>query len=248
MLSRVKTEHELSLLTVARTLKLYLTRPKVAIGIERRELGKFRAGKKLEKMGYAGYYERKKLPTGALAPDFADLLNIYDLTRRKKPKAILEIGSGCSSSMFAQALYDNAKEDPNQEPGKLYSLDGSEYWMAATSNYMPDHLSALVEFSLCRFRPHELNGEEVAVVEPIPNHAYDLVYVDGGLPNDEQLAATNAKGADAVMLESTAAPGWSILVDGRRATVEYLRRNLKRKYKVTENRTHFWTLFEDVSS
>jgi hypothetical protein len=71
--------YQLCMLTVLRVLKSYLRHPLASTRIERREWGKFFAYRKLRGMGYTQYYPRQLMPAGVLAPDWADLLNIYRL-------------------------------------------------------------------------------------------------------------------------------------------------------------------------
>jgi hypothetical protein len=238
MLTNTRIDHSLSLLTVARTLKMYLRHPARSIRWEKHEIEQFFAGKKLERLGFTNYFARKKMPVGAFAPEWSDLLNIYELIRRLKPRTILEIGSGCSTLMYAQGLHDNATLDGVALDGKIYSLDASEYWLDATMKYVPDHLHSYIQTSTITSKLIEYEGLEVSVVEPYPISDIDFLYVDGGLHEDNKL------GADALFLEQISSTPFTILVDGRGPTWRFLEKHLKNDYNMTYSKSQYWTLFE----
>jgi hypothetical protein len=54
----------------------------------------------------------------------------------------LEFGSGCSTVILAQALWDNQRRSP-EGGGYLYSIDADPYWAEATAKSVPTHLRKL---------------------------------------------------------------------------------------------------------
>lgn len=229
--------HQLCFLTVLRTLKLYFRHPAEAIRIERREWGKYLAQRNLQKRGLAAIYD--DLPSGAYEPDWADLLNIYELVRRRKPQVVIEFGSGCSTPMFAQALADNERDDPSCS-GHLYSIETSRFFRDQTENYIPKHLQSYVDVLYSDFEVvDDDQGNRVLIHSEVPDVAPNLVYLDG--PN---LPADCKVGADGVFLEKKAGDDFAILIDGRGPTFRYTEANLKRSYKVSQSDTHKWELLE----
>ena len=60
-------------------------------------------------------------PSHAIDPNYAVLYLLYRMVRKKKPRIVLEFGSGCSTVILAEALKDNGE-------GFLFSLESDEYY------------------------------------------------------------------------------------------------------------------------
>ena len=236
----IRIHHQLSTLTVLRSFKDFIAHPIHFIRTDRRAWEKYFAQRKLEKLGFGKYIDGKKVSKGTLEPDWADLLNIYSLIRARKPEVVVELGSGFSSIAFSKALYDNYKEFGIQ--GKLYSYDGSEYWLANTKNYFPEELADFCEFRLGKEEERIMFGEKVRVWSNRNGLAPQFLYIDGlsTIPNVPI-------GAEALLLEDVAPEDFFILVDGRGTTWRFLEKHLKLQYKIIKNRRHFWTSFERIS-
>jgi Methyltransferase domain len=217
------------MLTVLRTAKRALRHPRRALLVERREWGIYLAYKRLKNLGLAEMYTNT--PRQAYQPDWADLLNIYEMVRKKKPRIIIEFGSGCSTLMFARALADNGS-------GHLYSIDASEPFLQRTQSYMPDNLKRYVSLSYSEIEIGEMYGESVMWHRSVPDVPADFVYLDG--PDYHDFSVDIETQADGVLLESKAAECHTILIDGRWDTFQFTRKNLKGNYLETVDRTHFW--------
>jgi hypothetical protein len=187
----------------------------------------------LERRGLAALF---KLPHTVLyPPEWADLLNIYDLVRRRKPKVVIEFGSGCSTLMFAKALADNGF-------GHLYSIETSPHFKKCTESYIPANLRPYMTLSLSGISFGEIGGSKVMWHDTVPDVAPNLVYLDG--PDYQDFSADVDIQADGVLLEDKAPADYAILIDGRIKTFQFTKANLKRPYAVTVNRPHFWELLE----
>jgi hypothetical protein len=231
--------HNLSFLTVMRVVKSYLRHPlRTFTRIERNDWGKYLAYRSLRSYGYDRYFSSSVMPTGAHPPDWADLLNIYQLVRSIKPRRILEIGGGCSTIILLQALSDNATEDTRCADAVCYSLDESEYWLSQTLSYVPESLKSRLDARVCTPKVITHNGQAVSVVEGIPEDDIDFIYIDGGL------CGKNRLGSDALFVEEKVKSDLTVLVDGRKPTVEFLKANLKRTYQIETNHIHHWTVFK----
>ena len=86
----------------------------------------------LARLGYVSLFDAR--PAAAKPPVWSDLWAIYNQVRERKPKVLLEFGSGCSTIIYAQALADNSAEGA---PGFLYSLDAEAHWGQITIASMP---------------------------------------------------------------------------------------------------------------
>jgi hypothetical protein len=228
-------------LTILKTLKLYATDPRHAWQIEKREWGALFAKRELERRGLAQMY--RATPNAVYWPEWSDLLNIYDLVRRRKPKVVLEFGSGCSTLMFARALSDN--QAAGDGPGKLYSVETSEHFKRHTESYLPAPLKPFIEMIHSRIEFGEMAGKKVLWHSTIPDVAPNLVYLDG--PDYQDYSVDVNIQAEGVMLEAKAPADYAILIDGRAATFEFTRSNLKRRYKVTTNVVDYWELLEPAA-
>jgi hypothetical protein len=227
-----------SLLTTLKTIKLYLNDPRQALKIEKREWGIWLARRELQRRGLAQLYTAT--PAQVYWPDWPDLLNIYELVRRRKPKVVIEFGSGCSTLMFARALAD--MKAAGEGEGHLYSIETSEHFKAYTESYFPVELKPFVDIIHSGIEFGEMGGKSVLWHKTIPDVVPNLVYLDG--PDYQDFSSNVETQADGVLLEAKAPDDYAILVDLRWKTFEFTRANLKHHYKVTVNSVDSWELFE----
>jgi hypothetical protein len=163
-------------------------------------------------------------PLHAIPPDFADLWFLYKTVRRRKPRCILEFGSGCSTVILTQALWDNQSESPNNV-GYLYSLDTDPYWADITAKSMPQHLQGLYEISYSPILEVEYEGRPAFRYAKVPNITPDFLYLDGPPLTPEREVAV-----DVLDIEERFPPGFCLIIDGRRRNTIFLRRYLKKQY------------------
>ena len=232
---------KLCLSTIRQTMQHYLREPRRALAAEKRDWGLLLARRDLQQLGLIEMYSH--MPDKLYQPDWADLLNIYILVRRRKPKVVIEFGSGCSTLMFARALADN--HAAGEAPGRLYSVETSEYFKRHTESYLPARLKPFVEMIHSGIEFGEMAGKRVLWHRAIPDVTPNLVYLDG--PDYQDFSVDVKTQAEGVMLEPRAADDYAILIDGRQTTFEFTRVNLKRRYRVTTNTTHEWELLEAIS-
>ncbi len=228
------------MLTVLRTIKSYLQHPHHAWSVERREWGVLLADRQLRRLGAKDMYDRR--PLQVYPPDWADLLNIYTLVRRRKPSIIVEFGSGCSTLMFARALADN--HAAGVAAGHLYSVETSERFKDLTEGYIPPPLKPFVDITHSGIECGEMYGQKVMWHSTIPDVRPNLVYLDG--PDYQDFSGDIRTQPEGVMLEAKGGEDYTILIDGRWATFQFTRANLKRRYKLTYNTTHCWELLEAI--
>lgn len=227
--------------TISRTIKSCVRSPRDALDIERRSWGMYLAEKTLRRRGLAQMYDER--PSEVYAPDWVDLLNIYGIVRRRKPKVVLEFGSGCSTLMFARALADNRAA--GDDPGHIYSVETSPHFKAQTESYLPPDLRPFVDILTSDIQLGEVAGERVMWHSDVPDVVPNLIYLDG--PDYQDHSPDIVTQADGVILESKAAADCAILVDGREMTYQFTKANLKRRYALTTSRIHKWELFEPAN-
>jgi Methyltransferase domain len=117
-------------------------------------------------------------PGDAIPPDYRDLWSLYTTVRRRKPKVLLEFGSGCSTLVLALALSRNGI-------GHLWSVDSEEKWAAATEPALIE-LRSLV--TIVRSPIAEDDRDVPGFTHSrIPDLRPDFVYVDVSLPYETSL-------------------------------------------------------------
>lgn len=163
-------------------------------------------------------------PPKAIPPDFADLWFLYQVVRRRKPRRILEFGSGCSTVIMAQALWDNQRES-SRSSGYLYSVDADPYWAEVTARSMPTRLQGFCEIWYSPLVEVTYLGTPAFRHAKIPDVAPDLLYLDGPALTPERQVAV-----DVLDIEGRFPPGFYMIVDGRWTNTMFLKRHLKRRY------------------
>lgn len=190
----------------------------------------------LNKNQLLGLFNRR--PLGAIPPDYGDLAFIYRLIRFRKPKIVLEFGSGCSTIIIAKALLDNFRE-LNSLKGFLFSMESSEDWKKITLNSMPDELKHFFEIRLSPVEIITKFNKPVFKYLDVPAEPVDLLYLDGPHTLPDVKITLNP-----IELEQYFQPGFIGLVDGRGDSVEYYKQNFMKKYKFKKNWALGNTIFE----
>lgn len=236
----VPINHQLTFLTVVRTLKLYVRHPIQAARMERREWLKYAALRKMQRAGFAKYYDNDRFPVGAYAPDWADLWNIYSLVKARKPNRIMEFGAGCSTLMIAQAVHEIERETGHRPEFRSY--DESEYWVGKLRNYFPPHLLPYCSLEHRQTEVIEVGGRPTITFRDLPkDFRPNFVYVDGPLGRPEAPFISVA-----LAMEDNAPDDYFILVDGLGKTFQFMRQHLKYRYRFTENPIHYYRTCERV--
>jgi hypothetical protein len=177
--------------------------------------------RELAARGYLALFARR--PSEAKPPVWSDLWFLYRTVRERKPKVVLEFGSGCSTIVYAQALADNAAEGA---PGFLHSLDADPHWGQVTIDSMPDQLRAFCEVTITPAVPCDYEGEKVWRFDDVPDVVPELIYLDGPALTKERRAAV-----DVLDMEPTFPAGFRLIVDGRSKNCALLEQHFKRQYR-----------------
>ena len=115
--------------------------------------------------------------TQASGASYADYLMLYTYVRTRKPKEILECGTGVTTVVMAQALHDNEKEGVR---GRLTSMeDIKNYYENALSSF-PEHLKKYVDFVYSPKVEDYYHLFRGARYRDVPSdRQYEFVYIDG---------------------------------------------------------------------
>ncbi|MGI9407180.1 MAG: hypothetical protein ACR2O4_12495 [Hyphomicrobiaceae bacterium] len=119
-------------------------------------------------------YSKGSEVTGA---SYSDYLTLHEEIRRRKPREILEFGTGLSTVVLAHALKANMAE--GAPPGRITSMEESAEWHATAVGILPPQYTDVVEI---------LHSPKVDGIyklfrgvqyEEIPDRPYDFVFSDG---------------------------------------------------------------------
>jgi len=109
-----------------------------------------------------------------------DYFCLHRYVRRHKPRRILELGCGISSCILANALAENATEDPAGEPGHLHSMEHLELYFADVQKVIPADLKPFVTFHLSPAEVFQWRGMvPTSCYQQLPDEPYQLLFVDG---------------------------------------------------------------------
>lgn len=114
--------------------------------------------------------------TGA---SYFDYLLLHSYIRQYKPRLILELGSGVTSVIMAQAL----SEIEDGIDRKIVSMEDLPEYHKDAKSLMSPHLAKYVDYQLSpKVEVESEFGLWGFHYKDVPDHAYDFVFVDG--PND----------------------------------------------------------------
>jgi hypothetical protein len=198
------------------------------------------------------------------APEFDDLARLHYLARTRKATTVLEIGSGKSTIVFADAMRRNKEEfgayvEENlrrANPFEVHSIDQSTDWIKICARGLPAALAPFVHFSASPVAMTTWNGRACTLYRQLPNICPDLIYLDGpdqfNIEGDVHGISTRSAdrlpmSADLLLLEPFLLPGTLIIVDGRTANARFLRNNFQRTWRYshhTNEDVHTFELIE----
>ncbi len=157
---------------------------------------------------------------------FSDYWALYSYIKKQKPLEVLELGSGISTLVIAQALLENGI-------GRVTSMEESWKYRDATDKTIPNSLRSFVDLCVSPAVEYRWGPFVGTVYKEIPEREYDFVFVDG-----PQYDATNSFDADLLRLISRSERPVSALIDMRTGTslMYYFLLGNKFSYNYIENR------------
>lgn len=194
------------------------------------------------------------------------LYNLHRLIRKRRPLKVLEFGVGFSTLVMAHAIRQNFLDAQRMESGlngenrgMIWSVETNSKWKENTERKIPDDLRAFIDIRLSDAEVCVVAGELCHQYSELPNIIPDFLYLDGPTPFDvkgqirglefiqEGGASRPPVSADLLLLEAALRPGFLMLIDGRDSNMQFLKRHLKRQYKVRQNLVHHVSTFELVA-
>ena len=180
----------------------------------------------LGKQGVLGLLKQfsSRRPRDAFTPDYVDLWYLYEHIRTARPKAILELGSGCSTVVMGAALLHNGA-------GHLYAIEAEEEWAESTQAALPDAVRSLCQVNHSRSSECVIAGVHSRYFTDVPTDAPDMIYIDGAPEGAVWLGAETVG-----MMEQSLKPGTCIFIDARINAVLFFLKNIaRRNYRVEAN-------------
>jgi hypothetical protein len=102
-----------------------------------------------------------------------DYYVLYQYVMQRKPKAILELGSGMTTLIMAEALATSG------HGGHLWTVDHIHKFSVETKADLHPALYPIVDFTLTYVIPEQFNGTVGLRYHDLPDHEFDLIFVDG---------------------------------------------------------------------
>ena len=205
---------------ILKKIILHFTNPILAIKFDLRKLYF------LYSYYYLVKYKKIFLPkTDNLIPaDYIDLLNLYKIILNRKPKKVLEVGSGYSTFVILRALNDLKLK--KNEKFIFYSLEQDTWYLNEIKSLFHKEDFNILKFIKVDLEIKEINGKEVSICKNFPDDKINFFYEDRADHPKYSIAG------DSLMIEENMPDDYSICVDGMSDTVNFLKLNLRRKYKI----------------
>lgn len=119
-------------------------------------------------------YKKRSKSTGC---SYSDYWELYKFIRSKKPREVLECGTGVSTLVMAHALMENEKKD--NVKGRITSMEEVEEWYHMACNLMPGYLMKYVEFVLSPRVEDYYSIFRGVRYRNIPKRNYEFMFIDG---------------------------------------------------------------------
>jgi hypothetical protein len=180
-------------------------------------------------------YAAQRAAVKAYPPQFVDQYRLTRFIRERRPRVVWEYGSGWSTQFLAQAIVD-------QGGGTLYSMEADEFWAKNTQAMMPPWLQSCVDVRYVPCERVQVAGLCAWKYTWRPEALPQFIYLDG--PAHAQECPGNA---DLVEIEQHLERGCLIVIDGRKATADFLRNNFRRRWKYSQDPGPFGGFFSQFN-
>lgn len=114
--------------------------------------------------------------TGSTGCSYIDYWTLYRLVRERKPKEVLELGTGVTTIVLGYAVMENTSEG---FPGRVTSVEEHEQYYQSAVDILPSLLDNVVEIVHCHKQECTTLIYRGVCYEGLPDRPYDFVFVDG---------------------------------------------------------------------
>jgi len=108
---------------------------------------------------------------------YADYWLLYSYIRNKRPKEVLECGTGVTTIILAHAMKDN--DVSGAGGGRITSMENVPECYRSATELMPKHLKAYVDINLSEKVEDAYSFFRGVRYKEIPDRPYDFVFIDG---------------------------------------------------------------------
>ena len=164
--------------------------------------------------------------------DYLDQNNLINIIYTRKPKIVLEIGSGYSTYSIIHALLILKKNQNHNF--KFFCIDQSKKYLDVVIENMPNEYKQHIIFLNKEIYVEEFNGKKMSFFD-IPHENYDYIYEDRRDHPETKLAGDIIK-FEHIKLNKN--QEFFFTIDGMVTTANYYKKHLKHKYKHTQNYIH----------
>jgi len=159
--------------------------------------------------------------------ELTDYYFIHRYVVSRRPKRILEFGSGRSSIVIAHALREAMQRSSDHEQGHLESMEDIPAYHEDVKKICPDELSSFVTFHLSPKKDYMWREMLWAFCyQDLPDGSFDLVFVDGQTAKRNGNVGVN--GDVLVLAERNQEMRFDVIIDFRLVTCRALARLLPR--------------------
>lgn len=119
-------------------------------------------------------YLRKTDSTGC---NYSDYYLLYKSIRNKKPREVLECGTGVSTLVIAHALMENELE--NGVEARVTSMEEYQKWADLSEKLLPEKYSRYVDIVVSETVEDYFSVFRGMRYKKLPNRIYDYIFIDG---------------------------------------------------------------------
>tara|TARA_X000000950_G_C13893736_1_gene651931 strand:+ start:911 stop:1690 length:780 start_codon:yes stop_codon:yes gene_type:complete len=219
------------------------------------------------KMGFVVDEYNSKKKQSSFKPNLLDLYYLFKIIILNKRLTALEYGCGWSSLVLSLALKENEKKYKKKikmlrkdNKFELYIFDNYKSFLNSTKRKMNKYLKNITNtqfiYSRCVMTEHL--GNYCSIYEKKLNFNPDFIYLDGpsqfGIFNNKKFNFNTdvndfmPMSADILKYEFFLIPGTIIVIDGRGANVNFLKKMFKRNWTYKYNNSidqHYFLLNDD---
>ena len=198
-------------------------------------------------------------------PDLGDLARLHWIVLNRKVLTALELGSGHSTAVMANAMSILSPHFGNwaaenlrvAQPFHVYAVEEEQWFADITTRRLKPNLTEFATVSRSSVQMILHDNRIATLYTKLPNVSPDFIYVDGPsqFATSEELngfafgdQCRMPMSADVLRTEFFLEPGTLILIDGRTANARFLKSYLRRNWRYdhdTIGDVHYFDLKEE---
>lgn len=135
----------------------------------------------VEQSGLRDLIARANATSGSTGADDGDYVALHRLIRVKRPRHVLECGTGRTTWVIAHALAQNQKD--HGIAGKVTSMESVKTWYDEAVSIFPKELRAFADIRLSEPTTFMYAFIKGTCYSELPDLPYEIVFVDGPSPD-----------------------------------------------------------------